>query len=65
MLAQDRPELREFGGVDLHLGRVAAEHHAIEPRTHVEEQRRRPRDDLLHQRPCLAIEIADRAPRLL
>src|SRR3546814_1133923 len=33
MLAQHRPQLRQLRRVDLHLGRVAAEHHAVEPRS--------------------------------
>ena len=65
MLAQDRAEPCEFGGIDLHLGRVAAEHHAVEPRAQIEEERRRPRDDLFHERPRLAKELGNGAARRL
>src|SRR3546814_18441473 len=38
MLAEDRAQLRQFGGIDLHPGCVTAEHHAIEPGAEVEEK---------------------------
>ena len=62
MLAQDIAEPCDLGRIDLHLGRVAAEHHPVEPRAQIEEQRRWPRDDLLHQRSRLAIEVGHGPP---
>ena len=65
MFAQDRAQPGELGGIDLHLGRVAAEHHAVEAGAQVEEQRAGPRDDLFHQRAGFAEQLGDRAARRL
>src|SRR3546814_1237173 len=60
MLAQDIAQLRKFGRVDLHFGRVTAEHHAIEPGAEVEEESTRTCDHFLHRRPCLAEKLGNR-----
>src|SRR3546814_13601892 len=63
MLAEARAQLRQFGGIDLHPGCVTAEHHAIEPGAEVEEKSTGACDHFLHQRPCLAEKVGDRAAR--